>query len=65
VTTKHRHAAGGQPDRPRPEPDSSPPASPSHDEIARRAYELFLERGSAEGRSEEDWLRAEDELRRK
>ena len=37
---------------------------PSHDEIARRAYELYLERGSIEGHHEEDWLIAEAELRR-
>lgn len=35
---------------------------PSHDEVARRAYELFVERGCEEGRDLEDWLRAEVEL---
>jgi len=30
--------------------------------IARRAYELFLERGSVDGHSLEDWLDAEREL---
>jgi HSP20 family protein len=33
-----------------------------HQEIARRAYELFEERGREEGRDHEDWLRAESEL---
>jgi hypothetical protein len=37
---------------------------PTHEEIARRAYELYLERGSVEGHHEEDWLIAEAELRR-
>jgi hypothetical protein len=37
---------------------------PSHEDIARRAYELYLERGSIEGHQEEDWLIAEAELRR-
>jgi hypothetical protein len=37
--------------------------SPSHEEIAARAYEIFLARGSEPGRHEEDWLRAEQELR--
>jgi hypothetical protein len=36
----------------------------SHDEIERRAYQIFLERGSTDGYAEEDWLRAEYELRR-
>jgi hypothetical protein len=37
---------------------------PSHEEIAARAYELYLARGSLDGYSEEDWLMAEAELRR-
>jgi hypothetical protein len=37
---------------------------PTHEDIARRAYELYLERGSVEGHHEEDWLIAEAELRR-
>ena len=37
---------------------------PSHEEIAARAYELYLARGSLDGYSEEDWLVAEAELRR-
>jgi hypothetical protein len=38
---------------------------PSHEEVAARAYELYLARGSVDGYSEEDWLLAEAELRRK
>ena len=37
---------------------------PTHDEIAKRAYELYLERGSIEGHHDEDWLLAEAELLR-
>ena len=37
---------------------------PAHDEIAKRAYELYLARGSVEGHQEEDWLLAEAELNR-
>jgi hypothetical protein len=33
------------------------------DEIARRAYELFEQRGREPGREWEDWLQAERELR--
>ena len=32
------------------------------DDVARRAYELFLARGRAEGRDVEDWLEAERQL---
>jgi len=34
----------------------------SHDEIARRAYEISLERGSQPGHELDDWLSAEKEL---
>jgi hypothetical protein len=35
----------------------------SHDDIAARAYELFLVEGAPHGRDVEHWLRAEHELR--
>ena len=40
-------------------------SEPSREDIAARAYELYLARGSLDGYSEEDWLLAEAELRRK
>ena len=36
---------------------------PAHEAVARRAYELYLDRGAEPGRDMEDWLRAEAELR--
>lgn len=36
--------------------------SPAREEIARRAYEIYLARGRAEGWDVEDWLRAEAEV---
>ena len=35
----------------------------SEDAIARRAYELYLARGRADGSAIDDWLQAENELR--
>jgi hypothetical protein len=35
---------------------------PTQEEIARRAYEIYLERGGAPGHELEDWTRAEREL---
>ncbi len=35
---------------------------PSGEAIARRAYELYLERGGEHGRDLEDWVKAEKEL---
>lgn len=36
---------------------------PQPDAIARRAYELYCERGYQDGRDMDDWLQAERELR--
>ena len=35
---------------------------PSGEEIARRAHELYLQRGGEHGRDVEDWVRAAKEL---
>ncbi len=35
---------------------------PTHDEIALRAYHIYLERSGAPGNPLEDWIRAEREL---
>jgi DUF2934 family protein len=35
----------------------------SRELVARRAYELYIERGSEHGSDVEDWLKAEEELR--
>ena len=35
---------------------------PSADEIARRAYDIFLARGAIHGSDFDDWLQAEQEL---
>ena len=37
-------------------------SSPTIEQIQQRAYEIYLERGDAEGNEIEDWLRAEREL---
>ena len=41
----------------------TPAATLTHDHIATRAYELFLDDGAMHGRDIEHWLRAEHELR--
>jgi hypothetical protein len=43
-------------------PVVAPPA-PSHEEIARLAYTYWESRGRQHGSPEEDWYRAESELR--
>jgi hypothetical protein len=40
-------------------------SEPSPEAIAKRAYEIFLERGGAHGKDSDDWLQAELELRAK
>ncbi len=36
--------------------------APSHEQIARRAYELYLQRGAQHGCDLQDWIAAEREL---
>jgi hypothetical protein len=36
--------------------------TPTHEEIATRAYELYLARGAEHGHDAEDWAKAESEL---
>jgi hypothetical protein len=38
--------------------------APSHEEIRRRAYEIYLERDGLPGDELDDWLRAERELQK-
>ncbi len=42
-------------------PQRTSPA-PSHEQIAQRAYELYLSRGGEHGHHEQDWTQAEREL---
>jgi len=37
-------------------------SAPTQEDIARRAYQIYLERGGAPGHELEDWTRAEREL---
>jgi len=37
-------------------------SKPTHDQIAQRAYEIYIERGATPGDPMLDWLRAEMEL---
>jgi hypothetical protein len=41
-----------------------PVPGPTIDEIAQRAYEIFLARGGGPGHDLDDWLQAESELLR-
>jgi hypothetical protein len=43
-------------------PKSKERATPDDDVIAKRAYELYLQRGSVSGHELDDWLAAEAEL---
>jgi DUF2934 family protein len=44
---------------------SAAPPHVSRDQIARRAYEIYLSRGAADGGDFDDWLQAERELGRR
>ncbi|HYR54905.1 MAG TPA: DUF2934 domain-containing protein [Myxococcaceae bacterium] len=42
---------------------SRPVSAATQEQIAVRAYEIFIARGQQDGRDLEDWLQAESELR--
>ena len=44
-------------------PRGSQRRRPANEDIAKRAYEIFLARGASHGSDLEDWLQAERELR--
>ncbi len=54
------------PENETPQGESQAMASePSEDDIRLRAYHLYLERGGTHGAHEDDWVRAERELKKK
>jgi len=63
VPRTRRRAAGARTRRPVEAAQSSSVSFVTHEEIARRAYEIYLSRGGRDGGAEDDWLRAEQELR--
>jgi hypothetical protein len=48
---------------PSPQRATAPDLGPDRDQIAQRAYYLYLDRGRADGSALDDWLRAEKEIR--
>jgi hypothetical protein len=44
-------------------PKQEPVSIPTHDDIARRAYAIYLKHGRRQGQSEQNWHQAEHELR--
>jgi hypothetical protein len=46
------------------QPHTEDALAPSHEEIRRRAYEIYLERDGHAGDALDDWLRAERELQK-
>jgi len=44
-------------------PGPAATAMPTHKDIAKRAYELYVEKGCQQDQSEQDWLQAEQELK--
>lgn len=47
-----------------PQSGSAPTTRPSHAEIAKRAYEIYVKNGRQQGQCERNWLRAEQELQK-
>ena len=62
---KPKRARAGASRKSAAEPGAAARTGPSDDDIRRRAYERYLERGGNHGKHFDDWLEAEKELRRK
>ena len=65
MTTKTSEARNGTAKRSKPAARKTvaAPMAPSREEIARLAEKFWAERGWPEGSAEQDWLRAEQELK--
>ena len=44
-------------------PDLAVAAMLTHEDIARHAHEIYVEKGCRQGQDEQDWLQAEQELK--
>jgi len=44
-------------------PGSAAAGMPKHNDIAKRAYEIYVEKDCQQGQSEQNWLQAEQELK--
>jgi hypothetical protein len=60
---RHKEQEGQQPMEPSNDPVTNRPEDLGHEDIALRAYSLWEKRGSPIGSPDEDWFRAEQELR--
>jgi Protein of unknown function (DUF2934) len=63
MPTKSAEAPNGTAKRRKPAAKKQEPTAPSREEIARLAEKYWAERGWPEGSPEQDWLRAEQELK--
>ena len=62
-SASHRRARPDAPPLARARHEAEATRVPSHDEIAVRAYEIYLTRGAAPGSDLDNWLEAEWQLR--
>ena len=64
-TTRSKATDPASPAQPKPRKTKAAAPEPSADDIRRRAYERYQERGGKHGQHFDDWLEAEKELKRK
>jgi hypothetical protein len=62
TTATQREGQDSDPGREGEQPLVNPRSAPADEEIAQRAYELYLARGGQDGRDLEDWLEARRQL---
>lgn len=61
ITTRRNHMDGETPHSAADQTIAA--AQPRDEDVARRAYELYEQRGAGDGRDWDDWFEAERELR--
>ncbi len=61
-TATQRQRQDADPEREHERPGVNPHSAPADEEIALRAYELYLARGGEDGHDLEDWLEARRQL---
>jgi hypothetical protein len=62
VTPRRTRKSSASVQRPRATAKEQSSPRPTYEDVARRAYELFIERGGEHGRDWDDWLSAERQL---
>jgi hypothetical protein len=63
ITNEKRSAPSNTRRKKQQSPQTAKSRTPTQDQIAQRAYQIWQARGQTHGQDREDWLKAEEQLR--